>query len=273
MRFERLLPSPALAPYVRLYDYFEVKTSPGEALSWTFLPDGYPELGLNLSGAPVRFYTDPDTTEERMLPAGYFLGQYSRSGTFMIEQEFRAFHVKFFPWAMSHFSDLRGIETSNSILLLQDVFLRKNGNLNEQLADEQDISKMKMLVEAFIRSTLFETNDRNDLLKAATVAIHEHMGMIRVETIAGTLGVSRRWLDMLFKRHYGITPKQYCKILRLRKFSRLLSDVPGGFFTPIVYDCGYSDQSHFIRDFRHVVGKTPRDYFQNNPFVSDFCLK
>jgi AraC-like DNA-binding protein len=34
-------------------------------------------------------------------------------------------------------------------------------------------------------------------------------------------------------------------------------------FAALALDLGYSDQPHFIRDFKNLVGKTPADYHKS----------
>ncbi|MEM7558169.1 MAG: AraC family transcriptional regulator [Planctomycetota bacterium] len=76
------------------------------------------------------------------------------------------------------------------------------------------------------------------------------------ECMAGT-GYSTKHVIDLFKKHVGLRPKDLQRIIR---FSHALSSVQNGeslSWAALSLDCGYTDQSHFIRDFKRFSGFTP----------------
>lgn len=75
--------------------------------------------------------------------------------------------------------------------------------------------------------------------------------------LPGMVYISLRQLEREFKQKVGITPKQYHRIARLNDVYRRLEDNQQVEFTKIAFDCGYSDQAHFIRDFKSIMGVKP----------------
>jgi len=73
---------------------------------------------------------------------------------------------------------------------------------------------------------------------------------------------TQKHLISQFKKFIGITPKQYQRILRFNgvfvqiQAQQLLS------WSDIAHRCGYSDQSHFIREFRSFSGFNPESYLR-----------
>ena len=91
-----------------------------------------------------------------------------------------------------------------------------------------------------------------------------------IENVANRYGITSRYLQKLFLQYTGLTPKLYSKINRFQNSLRLVikKDIS---LTSIAYDCGYFDQSHFIRDFKSFTGLTPSDYSsENSPITSAF---
>jgi len=80
-----------------------------------------------------------------------------------------------------------------------------------------------------------------------------------IRTIASQNNISSRYLSRLFLQYTGVTPKLYDKIHRFQQSLRLITENRYS-LTSIAYDCGYFDQSHFIRDFKHFAGITPSSY-------------
>jgi AraC-like DNA-binding protein len=85
----------------------------------------------------------------------------------------------------------------------------------------------------------------------------------RVEQLAAVAGISVRSLQRLFNEQVGVSPKWAIRVYRLNDAAARIGDTAPG--DPIDHAAlaaalGYSDQSHFIRDFAAVVGTTPGEY-------------
>ncbi len=71
--------------------------------------------------------------------------------------------------------------------------------------------------------------------------------------------MSVRAFERKFQASFHLTPQTYLRKLRLRMASRALV-YTGETLAEIASGCGFSDQSHFTREFRRHFGRTPRDY-------------
>jgi AraC-like DNA-binding protein len=81
-------------------------------------------------------------------------------------------------------------------------------------------------------------------------------GRIDVARVAGSLGVTRQHLARRFATHVGVTPKTFCRVVRLW---RLLRRTAGGRvnWAGLAAELGYSDQPHLVAEFRRLTGVTP----------------
>jgi len=76
-----------------------------------------------------------------------------------------------------------------------------------------------------------------------------------VTALAARFGLGRRQFHRRFARAVGTGPKQLSQVLRAQKAAACLQ---AGIDTQqIIERCGYSDQSHFIRDVVRYCGKRP----------------
>ena len=80
-----------------------------------------------------------------------------------------------------------------------------------------------------------------------------------VTDFADSLGISRRQLERVCKRHMGFTPKF---LLRRQRFRRSLSHF---FSDPTLrwigaIDDSYHDQAQFVRDFKQFMGMRPKEF-------------
>jgi AraC family transcriptional regulator len=69
-------------------------------------------------------------------------------------------------------------------------------------------------------------------------------------------------LARAFRRHYGCTPGDYVRKLRVESACRRLatSDAP---LIEVALSAGFSDQSHFRRAFRRQVRMMPGEFRRN----------
>lgn len=79
---------------------------------------------------------------------------------------------------------------------------------------------------------------------------------VRLVELASLVGSTPRNLTRLFVADLGITPYAVMKAMRLARARRLLRETERS-VADIAADCGFSDASHLIRQYREVEGVTP----------------
>jgi AraC-like DNA-binding protein len=71
--------------------------------------------------------------------------------------------------------------------------------------------------------------------------------------------LSVRAFERRFRATFHLAPQKYLRKLRMRMASRALVCTRAS-MAEVAIGCGFSDQSHFTREFRRQFGRTPRDY-------------
>ena len=74
--------------------------------------------------------------------------------------------------------------------------------------------------------------------------------------VLAALGPSYRQLARLFRRAFGVSPKRYQLLARLREARRLLEETRQP-VTAIAYELGYPSSQHFATQFRRETGLSP----------------
>lgn len=96
-------------------------------------------------------------------------------------------------------------------------------------------------------------------LNRVTDYIARHLAeAIPLQTLAELAGLSPWRFSIVFRRHMGVPPHRYislCRIERARELLRL-----GTPAAAVADACGFYDQSHFSRHFKHHCGMTPGQY-------------
>lgn len=106
-----------------------------------------------------------------------------------------------------------------------------------------------------------------DLEQVSDVRVHKAVHFIEqriddapsVSSIAAHVGVSARQLERIFKTSLGMAPAALHRMMRLQ-YGKWLMTNTGSSVTDIALSCGFSDGSHFAREFKLLFGKTPRAF-------------
>lgn len=97
-------------------------------------------------------------------------------------------------------------------------------------------------------------------LKQVLEHIKENLGRpLRLGELAGVARVSRSHFALAFRQSTGLSPHQYVLQSRVEAAKALLRRRDGA-ISAVSAELGFSDQSHFTRVFRSIVGTTPRRY-------------
>lgn len=73
-------------------------------------------------------------------------------------------------------------------------------------------------------------------------------------------GLSAKSLQRLYKAKVGITPKQFARIIRIRKLLKSISNMQKPDWMKLVIDFDFYDRSHLCKEFHALTGINPTAY-------------
>lgn len=251
MRVKIFKPSPLLAPFVRTFRVIEAPTDTTRAL--------IPELGAVLgfryrghseqleTGTPVRlpdmvFTGIRETVRHMRTPAGGGIVIAALRETGFAELFTQSPH------------ELAGTSIPLEELVSRSETERIASAIRNATDDEARVS----LVERFLLARRLH-GSADTLVSAAVRAIHVTHGSTRIATLASQLDISQDRLEKRFRHMVGLSPKRLASIVRLRHAIGM--HCPGLPLAQLSADAGYFDQSHFIREFKSILGQTPQRFF------------
>lgn len=87
---------------------------------------------------------------------------------------------------------------------------------------------------------------------------------LSISAIARNVGVSQRALQLAFRRHREMTPRERLNRIRLSKArSRLLSSDDGESVSNIALECGFTHLGRFAENYRNTYGEVPSETLRN----------
>lgn len=101
-----------------------------------------------------------------------------------------------------------------------------------------------------------------ELTKVIPHSLKKALELIEQDSVLGDLSgnfeLSQRQIERLFKLWLQMTPKQYQRILRIKKAIYFLRQHNNVNLADVSQQFGFSDQAHMTREFRAIARATPR---------------
>lgn len=241
MEFQHFSPSDILKPYIRHYYMFE-SDSDSEFEDIVF-PSGDMEMIFNLGEGIWESSVDNEFLRN---PGIELWGQIAKPLTIRSKGKHTMLGIRFFTHSAAYFlNDEIGV-FNDQVSDLFDIIGNPTKMLHSQLLETTNLKKRIELIEIFLLKRLTGNEKKS----------------FKIDKVALIYGITPRYLHKLIYQHTGLSPTSVNKINRFQFSLKLLAknELP---FTSIAYDCGYFDQSHFIRDFKSFTGVTPSVYLQN----------
>jgi AraC-like DNA-binding protein len=171
----------------------------------------------------------------------------------------RVFGVKFRPGAFYPFFGAPVSRLTDRIVSLRSIFGPEGSSLRGAILAESNESSCVDIFESFLRARIPEEDRFCDRIRDIVEQVAADRTIVRAEQIASLLGVSLRTSQMAFKKYIGVTPKWVIQRYRLHEAAEQLTS-GSLLLADLSSQLGYFDQSHFIRDFKAVVGCSPAKY-------------
>ena len=161
----------------------------------------------------------------------------------------------FYPFLGRSVSSLRG--RSNA---MEAVFGADSRWLEKRILSAESDRAMVDIAEEFFRSRLPAADGNVDWVNQIIDRIVTDRAITKVRDLEVAVGTSARTIQRLFERYVGTGPKQVIAYYRLQEAVAQMEADPYCNLAELASELGYTDQAHFGRTFKSLVGTTPAAY-------------
>lgn len=207
-------------------------------------------------GPTLRFLDDAGGLVGRH-PDGFLAGLHDRSVLTETVGSQSGLHVNLTLLGARRLLGLPMAELANRVVGVDDVFGRDGRALVEALRNAAGWPERFDLLDAAIARRLAEVPPPSGLAVAGWRRLQTSGGRVAIGTLAAELDCSRRQLIAVFRDQVGLPPKTVARILRFHRAIELYDRGECAGWADVAYECAYSDQAHFVNDFRHFAGVSP----------------
>jgi len=155
----------------------------------------------------------------------------------------------------------RPYELVNTMIELPCLCGLDRDAIGEELIRKKTVEDRQAFIEEVLCHTDVSFSSNDELYENAASLIEAYGGQIQVGELAHILGVNSRMLERRFKANLGFSPKMFIRLVRFQKIVEKLRSYPASHrLTDIAHEFGYTDQSHFIKDFKALSGVLPSSF-------------
>ncbi|REL24030.1 AraC family transcriptional regulator [Rhodohalobacter sp. SW132] len=257
MNYYTLSPSDKLKGFVRFFWVFEIDNITKPYI-YRSMADPCCELIFHYKGQ----YDELTKSGERT--SSFFSGIHSQTQhyrRFITEESFGIFGMYLYPFASQQLLGLPGNELTDQMPDLSSALGRPGAELEEQMILAGSNSERYNILTAFLENHFHQNPvDEHPVCSAIRHIIHSPK-TYSVRELAEYYHLSERQFERKFKEHTGFTPVKYLRLVRFGKACDHYTEFDNKSLTEIALECGYYDQSHFIKDFKQFSGYHPSAFF------------
>ena len=161
-----------------------------------------------------------------------------------------------FPFLHGAFSELHNNHAS-----LAELWGEKTARRLIELLHEAPTVDMKFrILERWLLWIADRPLQHHPAVAIALKVFQADPGLFSSERLAREANMSQRRFIELFRHEVGMTPKLFCRVQRFQNVLSWIDKQADVDWVDLALSHGYTDQSHFIHDFRAFSGLKPSEY-------------
>jgi len=254
IKYQEFIPHTVLQDHVKRFWILEKEYTAEDSIE-EVIPDACIELILNFGSA----YVQIGGSTPRELPKVCLIGLLSKPLVLQANGVVKIIAVRFFAWGALPFlkNEVRRDSTMN--LELDDDWHNVISKIAAKVYQDE-YQKAVEEIEDFLIGKRLNTLFEPQQVQAAAKLLYHTKGQFRVAELADYCNLSVRQLQRQFDEATGVSPKTLARTIRFEAIRNRFRLEPDANLTDLAYEFGYTDQSHFINDFKAFTNKTPSEF-------------
>lgn len=135
-------------------------------------------------------------------------------------------------------------------------------NALKQLRQCSSYDSMIEIVSNFIERRFDQSCRPEEPIDSAAIQMLDPSKNLSLDEWAAVACLSLRQFERSFITRVGISPKLFIRIVRFEHAMKVKNNSPGKSWSEIALECGYSDSSHLLREFKEFAEFPPSRFYQ-----------
>ncbi|AEH01818.1 helix-turn-helix domain-containing protein [Lacinutrix sp. 5H-3-7-4] len=247
-------------------EYFEFKVS-NKALPFQsiVLPLGKHSLAYTYKGENKLTVNNKNYSGKGLIVTG----QTTRSYKLNVDENTKCCGVLFHPTTFYKLTQVDVSKINDKHLPLNEVSQPLFEVLNSFFQQKHKGKKALHTLEELINTLPLKIDNHTENIDKAIYIINKKKGQISINDLIEKIPTSQKTLETKFKQIVGLTPKKYARLYRFSLLMRKYHEKELKIID-LVRMYNFHDGSHFSKEFKYFMKKSPKSYFSNE---SEFIKK
>ena len=248
--FQEVIPSEPLSLFIKSILIFENTEKP-VITKLPFFADGYPGFLFHRTEGGLAVIP-----HQKEMPDLFIYGQTINPVELEIKGSYSVIVFQLYPFVLRSFYGIDPQSINDNCYIPDNI-----QEVLNSLRSSATIDECMELIKTYLLDHFEKKKDNLDFeIRRALEIIIAGNGTENIGQIAKELDFNIRTFERRFLTETGLSPKQFAKIIQFQTSLQQLNSKDYNKLSDIVYENGFSDQSHFIRVFKAFTGKTPKSY-------------
>jgi len=126
-----------------------------------------------------------------------------------------------------------------------------------------DFDQIAMLVCSFIENRFDNKIRPEEPIDQVAIEMLDPLQHYTLQNWASRACLSLRQFERSFITRVGITPKLFIRIVRFEHAMKVKNEFPDKSWSDIAFECGYTDSSHILKEFKAFAEFPPSEFYLN----------
>jgi len=265
MKFETHILKGTLSKYIESIFHFK-DFVPDHSIE-RVVPTGHIFIIFELDGFE-RHTFDKDTLKSNATFTKVWIsGMHKNYLSISAHQKSEMLVIQFKPFGSYPFFHFPIHELNEKVLSAEKIFGNEILELREEILKKQTSKEKFNITESWLAKRFQQD-------KIPSTKLLNILEKLQIESEANYSQVvenyskTQKHLIDQFKKYFGLTPKVFHRISRFNNILQLINNKQTVSWSQIAYQFGYSDQSHFIKEFKEFSGFNPQEFIKQD-FTQD----
>lgn len=224
------------------------------------IPDGTISLVIELDNKERFIYDNSSYEVAQSCRHSWISGMHSKYISISALPNTELVAIRFKPGGFYPFINSSVYKLCNRVISASEYFPDSIDELRASIIHQKKVKDKLNLVWEWLSDIYKNADSINRSIHNACLKIVANPTLNTLHQIKCDIKYSEKQFIHHFKIQVGITPKIFQRIIRFNQILPKLQEEEKIEWVQISEECGYFDQSHFIRDFKRFSGFNPSEF-------------